>query len=827
MALKNRLITLFKSNKWIAVMIIASILLMTVGYFFKNKYVAIGIAAIIYLFVLVSPISSSASLIMFLMPNPGVFDDSGFKYLFNFSLVVFFIKVVIELARKKKLLITKNLIFVLLVAFIAIYDLANAMANNLFSFGYLSNLNIWLTVVLAFLLVQCKDLNINKEFIFYSLFVGFIFSASLGLVYPIQKWRFNWHPKYRFSGLMRDPNYFSVLALLLISSSTVVFKDWRKYVFIVICASITFITVSKMFVLVLALYLLSLIVYTIFIKKENRGNIFVNSLLLLSILFSVVLILMLTGVWKEAINKLIIRLGLTPGGSIDIDTITTGRTYLWRTYLSRLFSNFQNAFLGRSMGYLNYYQISYGSADVTVFAAHNTYLDLILSFGFFGLIIYATIWVMIIREARPMRANYYTISTLVTFMIMIFALSYLSADCFMIMFSYIYLLSRKNPLKCSENVEEREIRVLQIVNSLSNANGIASLLYNYCSKIKELDKTHKLVFDFVIQEEVPESRTYGLLKEMGCNIYRVPKPTPNSYKKSKQVFTNLLENNVYDVVHCHLPNTAFFYLKIAKQCGVPTRIMHAHATKWGDSFKKTVINLLLSNLGMLYANHYFACSDAAGSFMYGFKYFQIITNAIELKNYQFDEANRKKIRKELNIDSGTFVIGNIGRIIEQKNQKFLVDIVKNISDGGKKVRLVLVGNGPLLKDLQDYASDRGVLDKVSFVGTTTKANLYYSSFDVFALPSFYEGLPVVGVEAQANGVPVVVSSNVTRELEISDNITFVKGYKTEKWVNIILNSKRKTDKPKLNNDHFDINYEALYLRDKYVELVRKEINDGF
>lgn len=826
MTLKNRLLEIVKSTKWIAFIIFVSAFLMVLGYFLKNKYIAIGISLIVYLFILVTPVSSSACLILFLMPNPSVFDNSGYKYLFNFSLVAFFLRLIIELWLKRTLFTKKNIIFVALVAAIAIYDFANAFGNNLFSFSYLSNLNVWLTVILAFLLIQCKDLNFNKEYIFYSLFAGLLFSAALGVVYPIQKWRFNWHPKYRFSGLMRDPNYFGVLAILLISSSTIVFKDWRKYFFIAICSAITFITVSKMFILVLALYLLSLIIYTIFIKKENRSNILVNVLLLLSISFSIILLLMVTGVSKDLINKIAQRLGLTPGGSFNIDTITTGRTYLWRTYLTNLFSNFQNVFVGRSMGYLHYYNVVW-SVEETVFAAHNTYLDIILSFGFLGTLLYAAIWVLIVREARPLRGNFYTVSTLISLLIMIFALSYLSADCFMIMFIYIYFLSRKNPMKRYEQVEQREIRVLQIVNSLSNANGVTSLLYSYCSKISGIEKGQKVSMDFIIQEEVPDSKTYGLLKKLGCNIYVVPKPTPKSYKKSKQIYSEILVNNTYDVVHCHLPNTAFFYLKIAKKFGVPVRIMHAHATNWGDTFKKAVQNYILANLGMISANYYFACSEAAGSFMYGFKFFQIITNAVDPEQYQFSKTERKAIRKELNVDSDTFVIGNVGRLITPKNQKFLLQVTKYISDQGKNVRLVFVGNGPLLNDLQERATQLGITDKVTFVGTSTKANLFYSAFDVFVLPSKHEGLPVVGVEAQVNGVPVVVSRNITNELDISDNITFVRGYKPEKWSDVILKSERKSEKPKLNNEHFDINYEALYLRDKYVELARKEINDGF
>ena len=211
---------------------------------------------------------------------------------------------------------------------------------------------------------------------------------------------------------------------------------------------------------------------------------------------------------------------------------------------------------------------------------------------------------------------------------------------------------------------------------------------------------------------------------------------------------------------------------------MPVRIAHSHSTSNPREWKKNLMKNALRPFSKVWATDYFACSELAGRYLFGDKAFdkgevKIIRNAIDAEKFKFDPEARKKLRKEIRIADDDFVIGHIGRFVEQKNHRFLIDVFAEVKKKKKNAKLVLAGQGPLLEEIEQKVKDLGLEKDVFFLGQRSDTDKLYSVFDVFCLPSLYEGLPVVGVEAQANGVPCIFSDRITEEAAVKKNVALV------------------------------------------------------
>ena len=166
----------------------------------------------------------------------------------------------------------------------------------------------------------------------------------------------------------------------------------------------------------------------------------------------------------------------------------------------------------------------------------------------------------------------------------------------------------------------------------------------------------------------------------------------------------------------------------------------------------------------------------------------IINNAIDLDKFKYSEKLRKEKRKELGIKDDTLVIGHIGRFVTQKNHTFLIDIFNELHKENKDSLLMLVGQGPLQYEIKEKVKSLGLENSVLFLGQRDDVNRLYQAMDVFCLPSLYEGLPVVGVEAQANGLLCILSDEMTKETKVLNSTVFLSLNKTaSEWANSILN----------------------------------------
>ena len=296
-------------------------------------------------------------------------------------------------------------------------------------------------------------------------------------------------------------------------------------------------------------------------------------------------------------------------------------------------------------------------------------------------------------------------------------------------------------------MNEKPIRIAQIMGKWVGG-GVESVVMNY---YKNIDK-NKFQFDFICDDD-STNIPYEEIKKMGGKIILIP-PYQKVFKYNKELKKVLRENN-YEIVHSHIKTLSVFSLFAAKQAGVPIRIAHSHSTSNKKEWKKNLTKNVLRPFSKLFATDYMCCSELAGRYLFGNKAYKnkqvyLLNNAIDLEKFSYNEELRDNKRRELEIDKDTLVIGHIGRFVEQKNHKFLIDIFNEIYKKNNNSVLLLAGQGPLMQEIKEKVSELSLDASVRFLGQRNDANELYQAFDVFLLPSLYEGLPVVGVEAQGS-----------------------------------------------------------------------------
>lgn len=339
-----------------------------------------------------------------------------------------------------------------------------------------------------------------------------------------------------------------------------------------------------------------------------------------------------------------------------------------------------------------------------------------------------------------------------------------------------------------------KIKVLYFVDRLL-IGGIQTFILN---NIEHIDKT-KVQIDFLILDDGNVYETETNLKLHGYNVYKLEgvwlrKPTDyfNYFKKIDEFFLN---HHDYKVVHLHSSSKNFYVLKSAKKYGIPVRIAHSHNIGFQSKNKMQImIGNLCKPLLKKYATDYFACAYLAGEWLFGKKAVKdgkvkVIHNAVEYEKFKFNEEKRIEIRNRLNINE-KIVIGNVGRFSEQKNHEFLIDIFSEIHKMNKMSTLMLIGKGEKEELIRKKVKNLGLENDVIFMGFCDNVNELMWAMDIFLMPSLHEGLPVVGIEAQAAGLPCFMSKYViTDEVKITGLVSFVELKQSPKeWAEKILNS---------------------------------------
>lgn len=365
---------------------------------------------------------------------------------------------------------------------------------------------------------------------------------------------------------------------------------------------------------------------------------------------------------------------------------------------------------------------------------------------------------------------------------------------------------------------EKTIRILQILGIVANG-GVEAVIMNYYRNINK----SKIQFDFVVHSDADENYINEVLA-MGAKVYKVTPYNKNIFKFMYEIY-HIIKFNHYQIIHSNMNALSGFVLLPAYLAGTKVRILHNHTTDSKEEKLRSLIKRLLRPFAKLFANQYWACSKLAAEWMYGKSAVEngkvtIINNAINLEKFKFNKEKRELIRKELGLEN-YFIIGHVGRFMKPKNHEFLIDIFNEVLKQKENVRLLLMGDGKLRSKIEEKVKNLGIEKAVIFLGNRSDVADLYNAMDVFVLPSLYEGLPVVGVEVQANGLPFICSNKVTDEILLTDNIKLLslRQSKTE-WCDAILNAEREEFAQHKDSllENFDIKNESKKLEKKYLYL---------
>lgn len=304
-----------------------------------------------------------------------------------------------------------------------------------------------------------------------------------------------------------------------------------------------------------------------------------------------------------------------------------------------------------------------------------------------------------------------------------------------------------------------------LVPNLFVANGVASFVMNYLRNLN-----HDEVQVDIASYKEGDSVYYAEVEAAGGKMFFLPgiKNLPEHVK----VCNKILSDGRYDIIHDNTLHISIPMMWCAKKAGVPVRILHSHNSKMGETPAKAFRNRFFLPVLRSLATDYAACSQLAGHAMYGDREFTVIPNVIQTEKYRFDPIVRKQVRQNMNAQD-KFVVGTVGRLAEQKNPFFAIDVFAELLKKVPNAEYWWAGSGPLQEQVKTYVKEKRLTNYVKLLGSRNDTVELYQGMDVFFLPSFFEGLPVTGVEAQAMGLPMVVSDTVTCEMVYTDLVDYV------------------------------------------------------
>lgn len=364
------------------------------------------------------------------------------------------------------------------------------------------------------------------------------------------------------------------------------------------------------------------------------------------------------------------------------------------------------------------------------------------------------------------------------------------------------------------------IRALHILTYI-NGGGAEAVVYNYYSHI---DRS-QIQFDIVALKCESKQILAPKFCALGARIYYLPH---NPLKRIREI-ARILSREKYDIVHSHCELLSEWYLLIAAIKGVKVRIMHSHIAGSDLSFAKRIYRPIGRFVAKRTATAFFACGKLAAISLWGRAYFEkgkcyIVNNAIELGDFKFDEKKRDSVRKTLGWDN-KHVLVNVGRLNFQKNHGFLLNIFEEYSRADNRAILVLVGAGELEDEIKKKIQSKQLDDKVEMLGIRSDVSTILNGCDCFILPSLFEGLPVVAIESQANGLPIVMADTITRECGVTEIASYVSlEASTSSWSNRITDMlhgcrDRRPYNEIMRTKGYDITIESGKLLNKYKDLL--------
>lgn len=365
-----------------------------------------------------------------------------------------------------------------------------------------------------------------------------------------------------------------------------------------------------------------------------------------------------------------------------------------------------------------------------------------------------------------------------------------------------------------------------VLDTVMDRGGAEAMIMNYMRNVnRDLIK-----FDFLTNRDY-RAAFEDEIESLGGKVYHMCPMYPGKFGQYKREVREFLkEHPEYKIIHSNLEERSYFALKEAKKLGVPVRISHSHNRPLGFDLK-LIMRYYFRFMLKYYNTHMFSCGVEAGDWLYGKKNRDkviIMNNAIDARAYTYDVEKSLAMKEQLGVTAKK-VIGHVGRFFAQKNHPFLIDIFNEIHKKDADTVLLLVGGGELddrLKnEMKQKVSDLGLDDCVQFLGVREDVADVMQAFDLFLLPSLFEGLPVTMVEAQSSGLPCVISDKVPIQCDITGNVKVVElDASPDVWADVVLQYldefKREDTFDKISEAGFDIKDNAKWLQEFYVESLR-------
>lgn len=327
------------------------------------------------------------------------------------------------------------------------------------------------------------------------------------------------------------------------------------------------------------------------------------------------------------------------------------------------------------------------------------------------------------------------------------------------------------------------IRVLHVLGGVGLGGAESRIMDLY----RQMNRD-EIQFDFLVHSEAmnhvhgretvrkPEFYDEEIIR-LGGHIYVLPKFKVYNYHAYRRAVRDFFgKHHEFQVVQGHMTSTAGIYLPIAKKCGIPVTVAHSRNAGVVKGAKGIATKFFRRNLAKK-ADHCFACSELAGEDVFGTEAMRqgrvkIIHNAINAGRFTYDADKRVQVRERLGL-ADRFVLGHVGRFNYQKNHPYLIDVFADVCKIRKDAVLLLLGEGPDMENMKEKCRLLGIEEQVRFMGNQKQTEDYYQAMDMFLLPSFFEGLPGVLVEAQAAGLKCFVSDTITREAEATNLVTYL------------------------------------------------------
>lgn len=369
-----------------------------------------------------------------------------------------------------------------------------------------------------------------------------------------------------------------------------------------------------------------------------------------------------------------------------------------------------------------------------------------------------------------------------------------------------------------KEVKEEKTKVVHVLSGV-NFGGVESVLYNYFSNIK-----NNKIENVIISHEKINKENAKMFEELGFKLYTVT-PKRKSVVKNFTELKSVIKKENPDILHVHMTSSSYMALLAGEICGVNVRICHSHLSFPEITAKDKIYNLLCR----IFSNIYMACSEEAGRYLFGKRNIEngkvlILRNAIQIEKFMYNEEIRNKIREDLNLQD-KFVIGNIGRFTEQKNQKRILEIFEEIHKTEENAVLMLIGNGEQKEEIIEIARRKNIYNNILFLEGITNVQDYYQAMDVFLFPSLYEGLGIVAIESQVAGLYCVVSDRVPKDVEVSENIKFLSlDDSNALWAQEIKNCQIRPRNLQIINEKcskYDIKTQAKELEKIYFNILEK------